>query len=402
MEGDHMNINCNIQHALIWHKELYVGGGTHVYRLFVKYLKELGFNVITITTSYVLEKGDEEESKVIVVNKSLFRDEIIKLVTKLRPKIIVRISGPLLDRVIPPVLKKNTIIINYIHFPYDATIRLMESILRLKNISLIALVDDIAINLLRALLFKRESEMDRPSENSIILTNSNFTRYIVETVWGINAYTLYPTLLEESPKPLNYDAFANKVKNLIAMLGTYTIGKRYHFIPIVAKHLRNYGIVIMGSTPSQLNKLYYKTLSLINNMLNVRNILMLSNVDESVKKYILSRSVALLHLRFFEHFGIAILEGIKYGNIPLVHTSGGQYEICKNFFPHWCRFFASVNPNDIGIELSKILDELSSYTVDELYRGYVKAFDVLKRRFSFNTFKENLDSMIKSFLHEVM
>mgnify|MGYP001772880679 CR=1 FL=1 len=186
------------------------------------------------------------------------------------------------------------------------------------------------------------------------------------------------------------------------MLGTYTIGKRYHFLPLVAKHLNNYSIITMGSTPSRINVLYYNTLSLLANVLGIHNILMLSNVNEKLKTYLLSRASALLHLRFFEHFGISIIEGIAYGNIPIVHASGGQYEVCKGFFPFWCKTFTSTDPKDIGIELSGILNEISSYSFDELYKSYSKAFSILKNNFSFNAFRENLNNILQKYLNEVI
>ena len=71
--------------------------------------------------------------------------------------------------------------------------------------------------------------------------------------------------------------------------------------------------------------MYYRKLRELLDKKRLRNVDLLVNASRNLQIKIYSRAKVFLHTMRGEHFGIAIVEGMAAGLIPIVHKSGGPW-----------------------------------------------------------------------------
>lgn len=149
--------------------------------------------------------------------------------------------------------------------------------------------------------------------SDIIAANSGWMARRIEKLVKKKVEVLYP--------PVNLIECYNdgKKENIIANIGAIVEDKRQDHVIYVAKYLRNVKFVIIGRIQQYS---YYERL--------VKeapdNVIFLTNASEYEKREVLCKAKVILHTKEDEPFGIAIVEGMSAGAIPVVHKSGGAWE----------------------------------------------------------------------------
>jgi len=171
--------------------------------------------------------------------------------------------------------------------------------------------------------------------NVNVLANSTITRIATRIVWKLDPQVLYPLVYIPSHicnKVIRRDIAEGK-ENFIVTLGAFEPSKRHDFVLEVFSRSRiaqNAKLFLVGS-PSHdgyLRYLYRKIKEL-----NIKDrVKMMVNANEETKWYSLSKAKVIVHPKIFEPFGIAVLEGMYAGAIPIVYKgllSGPWIDIVK-------------------------------------------------------------------------
>jgi alpha-1,2-mannosyltransferase len=215
-------------------------------------------------------------------------------------------------------------------------------------------------------------------KRSTIITNSNYTRDAIKAAWGIDATVIFP------PCPQYSFPFADQVKkNIVCSLGRFTPEKNYETILQIAQRQSNTQFELIGSiTPDKLSYLE----KLRNNA--PRNVIFHVNASIEEKIEVLKRSKVMLHSFMGEHFGIALIEAMSAGLIPVTHDSGAAK--ADGLVPSKYRY------NDIDEAVASITDAFSSWNIDEAQRLREYAM-----RFSAESFRANIKSFISDWIKSI-
>ena len=231
-----------------------------------------------------------------------------KLVRKCHPDFVLVTSG---SSLIPKSTAERTIV--YIHSPVDF---------------------EVATKLYINNKFKRvyikpwqfiSSNLDYIKKATII-TNSNYTKKLIRESWGIESTVIPP------PCPqYTFPILEGQRQEVICSLGRFTPEKDYETILEVARRLSDKKFELVGSVTADRRD--YVAGLIKSAPINVR-----FHINATIEKklHILARSKVLLHSFIGEHFGIALIEAMSAGVIPVTHDSGAAKE--DNLVPNEYRY----------------------------------------------------------------
>lgn len=168
-----------------------------------------------------------------------------------------------------------------------------------------------------------------------IICNSHFTKRFIDQEYGVESSVIYP--------PVETSAFINKdshKEKIILSVGRFHNVKKHHVMIEAFQKLnkKDWRLVIAGGLlEKDMN--YFNTLAAnitSTNILLKPNIpfMELSELYKSAKFYWHSTGFGELeteHPERFEHFGIAPVEAMSAGCIPLLYKGGGLVEIMEDF-----------------------------------------------------------------------
>jgi len=159
-------------------------------------------------------------------------------------------------------------------------------------------------------------------KKSLLLTNSRFTKNIIKKYIGIDAIVVYP--------PVEVDDYLRLSRSFdredaVIIISRFSPEKNLHLVPYIAKELPRVKFYVVGSVGGVGSKEYYQKIVQLLRELDVSNVRLFANLPHEEKLRLIGRCKVLLHLMPFEHFGIAIVEGLASGCVPVVHKSGGQW-----------------------------------------------------------------------------
>ena len=165
--------------------------------------------------------------------------------------------------------------------------------------------------------------------DKLIFANSKFTAQAVEEEFGVKPCLLYPPFSTNvSNKSQNWEKYRG---NNVATVARISGEKNLEIIPYIAKLTSNdilFTIAGLSSSQAVLTSLLNKI-----KKLNVADkVKILTNVTKEEVRRILLTSRVFLHTKEAEHFGIAIVEAMSLGCIPVVHDSGGPREFVPEIF----------------------------------------------------------------------
>lgn len=186
------------------------------------------------------------------------------------------------------------------------------------------------------------------SKNTIIISNSNFSKNLINKAYGIDSVVVYPGIatsnyrsVKKIPKMNQVICLSsiNKLKNQLFLI--QVVGR----IPVTKRP----SLVLIGNG-ADLN--YLKKIVTEANKLNVKIKIKL-NISEKFKILELFRSKVFLYSPVSEPFGIVVEEAIAVGLPILTYSKGGGYiEILK---PDSGTILNNLNPNIWAKELDKLL-----------------------------------------------
>ena len=160
-------------------------------------------------------------------------------------------------------------------------------------------------------------------KKATIITNSNYTKNAIKHTWNADSTVIYP------PCPQYSFPLEDKIKiekeetdtNTVCSLGRFTPEKEYDTILQIAKKRPRINFELIGSFTA--DKISY--LEGLKNKAS-KNVIFHVNASVNEKIEVLKRSKILLHSFKGEHFGVAIIEAMSAGLIPITHNSGAAKE----------------------------------------------------------------------------
>jgi glycosyltransferase involved in cell wall biosynthesis len=156
--------------------------------------------------------------------------------------------------------------------------------------------------------------------------NSYFIRDVLLNLYGIDARVIYPSIVSTAFKTATTSPWEQR-EFQFASIGRISPDKNYsELLDIygrILERFRQAKFIIMGRVADSR---YYRQLLRKSNALNLKVEFLTDRSDEELEQ-VLRTSKFYLSPKRFEHFGIATLNAILAGCVPLVHDSGGQREI---------------------------------------------------------------------------
>ncbi|RLE53763.1 MAG: hypothetical protein DRJ26_02980 [Candidatus Methanomethylicota archaeon] len=162
----------------------------------------------------------------------------------------------------------------------------------------------------------------RTLNRTFLLTNSKFSKEVIRKYLDRDALIVYPPVEIYDYLILSEN---DQREDAVVTISRFTPEKHLHLVPHIAKILPKVNFYIIGSVRGFKSEEYFERIVKLKEKLNVNNLKLLPNAPHKVKLETLSKCKVLLHLYPYEHFGIAVVEGLASGCLPVVHQSGGQW-----------------------------------------------------------------------------
>jgi glycosyltransferase involved in cell wall biosynthesis len=219
----------------------------------------------------------------------------------------------------------------------------------------------------------------------VILTNSQFSVSIIKRFLNVETIVLYP--------PVNIEKYLTLSKhgdreNIVVTISRIEPMKNLDIITDIAKEVKEARFVILGSMQSNS---YYAHLMRRIRMLNLEDrVKILINASEELKMKILKKAKIYLHPTKYEHFGIAVVEAMAAGLIPVVHRSGGPWTDIVEF-GNYGFGFSSLKETEYIIQSLTHLGEGELRTIRERIAERVKTF-------SYSAFLKRLDVIVSNLI----
>ncbi len=242
-------------------------------------------------------------------------------------------------------------------------------------------------------LYRKTNDLiaNRRLENiskNLTATNSIFINNICKEIYQTSSKVIYPSIIDEPSKDsfpgnkgkqiLNISRFSRK-KNVHALLRTFDQ---------IHANEPGFKFAIAGQIEDEnyFNEIKNETSS------RKYDIKLYPNCTRNKIINLYKKSEYYINPKQFEHFGIAVLEAIKYGCIPFVHGSGGSLEIVplaqlqfQNFDELSDKILIVESNPSLKKELKTILSEHSNsftksnfeFKISELIQSYKEKIDAI-------------------------
>jgi glycosyltransferase involved in cell wall biosynthesis len=159
-------------------------------------------------------------------------------------------------------------------------------------------------------------------ECNLLLTFSEFGRSAIKKHLSTEVVLFHqPVDIDDFTKA----SFNNYRLNQVVLCGRYFPGKKYEFALDVARHLPYIEFIIIGSISNKGYESYYNKIAHLVKEYDLKNVKLLTNVSRETQIDIYSKSKVFMHTAVNEPFGIAVVEGMAAGLVPVVHKSGGPW-----------------------------------------------------------------------------
>ena len=218
-----------------------------------------------------------------------------------------------------------------------------------------------------------------------VLTNSRWTARVISRVHGFYPIVVYPPVDTSDMERLRRRGPEERDK-VVVTVSRMTPEKRLWEIPRLAALLRDYMFVIIGST-DKYSEPVVKKIKEEASRHNARDrVMLLLNADRDTLLYWLASARYYLHPPFPEHFGIAVVEGMAAGLIPIVYRDGGAwYDIVS-------RVAYMLSYRDIA-EAARIIAKLDSNP--DLAHGLAAKAARVASQFSYERFKTRILEIVR-------
>jgi glycosyltransferase involved in cell wall biosynthesis len=216
-----------------------------------------------------------------------------------------------------------------------------------------------------------------------IIANSNYTRNAIKKLWNIDSTVIYPPCpqysfpLEDKIKKIEQDT------NTVCTLSRFVPEKEYETILEIAKQRPQLKFELIGNVAE--DKFYNSYLDSLKNKAS-ENVTFHVNATENQKIEILKRSKILLHSCKGEAFGIALIDAMSAGLIPVCHNSGAPKE--DNLVEEKFRY-----NDDIDSALNCLDKAVSEWNLDKA--SQLRQF---AQNFSMGNYNKNLKFFITNWI----
>lgn len=162
----------------------------------------------------------------------------------------------------------------------------------------------------------------RNLEGVSLLVNSRFTRDATERA-GIKCDSVvYPPVSfrqESASKPLE------ERRNAVLTVGRYSPEKNFDFVLDLAKAMPKVRFTISGTFSGGLSLSYFRHLTNLRTAMSLDNVELVHDAPRGTLLKAMGASSFFLSSNLNEHFGLALVEAMAAGLIPLVWRSGGPW-----------------------------------------------------------------------------
>jgi alpha-1,2-mannosyltransferase len=213
-------------------------------------------------------------------------------------------------------------------------------------------------------------------KRATILTNSIYTKNVIKTAWGVDSTVIYPPCPQYS-FPLGIQ---EERCDVVCSMGRFTPQKNYEMIIKLAQCLPNVRFELVGSVAK--NDIPY-----LEKLTNAapKNTTFHVNATVQEKMDVLKQSRVLIHSFIDEPFGIALIEAMSAGVIPVTHNSGAAR--VDGLIPESNRY------DDVDSAIAAITNALSTWKAQKALR--LREF---AKSFSAESFRENLKDFIANWI----
>ncbi len=208
-------------------------------------------------------------------------------------------------------------------------------------------------------------------KTGVLITNSTYSKKAVRKHAGRNPIVLYPPV---EVKAFAAVAKANKRENKVVACGRYSPEKNYEDVLEAANRLKEAEFAVVGSFSGEKSTRYYEKLHSEKSKRNLTNVELLKALTFKQLMILYGKAKVYMHAMKNEHFGIAVIEAMAAGLVPVVYRGGGPWEdILKSKQGYYG--FSYKNPDE-AVNIIKLLlaDENLRKEIVERNLNYVKEF----------------------------
>jgi glycosyltransferase involved in cell wall biosynthesis len=347
----------------------------------IKALHEMGLRVFLCASAYpeaeqtVKRVGVDVSGSIDGFVKAIGRNEILpflgvyqrltysyfffkKLVKEYKVDFVVVTGGSTL---VPKVMAERTIV--YVHYPVDLEVEHRRYLTSWKK----------KIYIMPWKFISRNVDYIK---KATIITNSNYTRDAIRKAWGMDSVVIYPPCPQYAFPLLDRE-------DVICSVGRFTPEKEYETILKIAERMPDKKFELVGSIAPDKRPYFEKLVRMA-----PKNIVFHADASLQEKVQVLKRSKVLLHGFIGEHFGIALVEAMSAGAIPVTHDSGAAK--VDNLVEEQFRY------NDIDGAIASITAALQSWNIEK-----AEALRERARKFSAERFEENFQAFVSGWLERM-
>jgi len=218
-----------------------------------------------------------------------------------------------------------------------------------------------------------------------IVTNSRWTAQLLKELGGMDSTVVYPPVDIDNPDLRTEEKGR---ESLVVTVSRFDPSKTLEAVLYVAKHVPEAKFVLMGRVSDEASYRYYHRMKSLRDGFSLRNVYLLPNLGDDAKKRILSKAKVYFHPTIGEHLGVAVLEGLAHGAIPVVHSfSGACIDIVRDSRYGYC--YSTYK------EAASIIENIIRYDMQPPSRNSLKS---LLSEFSYETLRTRFSSLIKDVL----
>jgi alpha-1,2-mannosyltransferase len=208
-------------------------------------------------------------------------------------------------------------------------------------------------------------------KNGVLVTNSAYSKKAVKKHTGRNTVVISPPV---EVKAFSAVAEGNKRENKVISCGRYSPEKNYEYVLEAANRLRDVKFAVVGSFSGEKSMKYYEKLCSIISEESLANVELLKALTFKDLLSLYGRAKVYMHAMKNEHFGIAVIEAMAAGLVPVVYRGGGPWEdILKARQGYYG--FSYENPDETADIIKMLLaDEDLRVEIAERNLVYVKEF----------------------------
>jgi glycosyltransferase involved in cell wall biosynthesis len=217
---------------------------------------------------------------------------------------------------------------------------------------------------------------DNLMKNTLVLTNSEYTRRAIFNAFNIDAKILYP--------PVDIDTFrkatfrSSQREDVILVISRIAPDKQIENAIEVARIMRDRGIgkvMVIAGNLHHYDHRYYQELNKMIADYDLSDYISLQiNVSFNKLIQLMQLAKVYFHPRIDEHFGISIVEAMASGLVPVVSDTGGHTE----FVPSKYHFHTLSHAADIialAFEATNLeRTAISNSTIKFSNANYIKSF----------------------------